>query len=99
MTNQEILANRIAQDGVRNACEWDDRTSPEGYEEYMFMLPNELEGVIRQAIDTYEKERPSLAFTLDKARKYAADQKERIDAITDPAMRQGVIDEMKRDRF
>lgn len=32
----------LARMAVGNVCEWDDRTSPEGYEEYLFLKPEEL---------------------------------------------------------
>lgn len=33
---------------VNNVLEWDDRTSPEGYEQYLFMTPKELQDVLVQ---------------------------------------------------
>lgn len=35
--------HEAAQEAVRNICEWDDRTSPDGYEDYILITPAELE--------------------------------------------------------
>lgn len=35
--------HEAAKEAVRNICEWDDRTSPDGYEDYILITPAELE--------------------------------------------------------
>lgn len=35
--------HEAAKAAVRNICEWDDRTSPDGYEDYILITPAELE--------------------------------------------------------
>lgn len=44
----EAEIERLASLKVNSVMEWDDRTSPDGYEEYLLITPKELESVLFQ---------------------------------------------------
>lgn len=53
------LLEALAEAVVQDVCEWDDRTSPEGYEGYMFLTPVEFrEQLERFAISLYAHPAP-----------------------------------------
>jgi hypothetical protein len=56
-------AKRIALLQVNSVLEWDDRTSPEGYEEYLFMTPVELQQVLEQYAESLSEALSSQAQT------------------------------------
>jgi hypothetical protein len=45
---------------VNSVTEWDDRTSPDGYEEYLLIKPMELKGVLEQFADQLNNARSTL---------------------------------------
>lgn len=58
---KEAIALRTPSDGeveklawtaVQSAAEWDDRTSPDGYEEYLFFKPDELHQILVSFFET-----------------------------------------------
>lgn len=58
----ELLA-KLAWTAVQSACEWDDRTSPDGYEDYMFLKPDEMHQVLVSFFETVASTPPVGAET------------------------------------
>lgn len=51
-TPSDSEVEKLAWTAVQSAAEWDDRTSPDGYEEYLFFTLDELHQILVSFFDT-----------------------------------------------
>lgn len=62
----EALAKEIARSALGECVNWDDRTSPDGYEDFLFMTGDELEKLVERQIVNHFYDNPDTLRCLTR---------------------------------